>query len=416
MLIPRAVASVLPRLAEGFPILAVTGPRQSGKTTLVRTVFPDKPYVSLEDLDERAYSLEDPRGFLARYPDGAVLDEVQQSPALFSYLQTRVDEDRRTGLFVLTGSQQFNLLSGVTQSLAGRVALVPLLPFSLGELAAAGQAPERIEQLLFCGLYPPLWDRSLDAAVWYGNYVRTYLERDVRQMVNVRDLGTFQRFIRMCAARTGQLLNLTSLATDCGVSPNTARAWISVLEASYVLHLLPPHHANFNKRLVKTPKLYFLDPGLASWLLGIQRSEQLAGHPHRGALFETWVMSELLKARFNRALDANVTFWRDHAGQEVDLLIDLGDRLMPVEVKSGQTVVPDFFDGLKRWLDLAGTAAGEAWVVYGGMKRQTRPGITVLPWQDIGELGERAAGAAVDGDPSGVPAGKILLQREAEPE
>ncbi len=393
MLIPRAVAPVLPRLAQGFPIVAVTGPRQSGKTTLVRTVFPDKPYVSLEDLDERAFAREDPRGFLARYPDGAVLDEVQQCPPLFSFLQTRVDENRRTGLFVLTGSQQFNLVSGVTQSLAGRVALVPLLPFSLGELAAAGQAPPSPEQLLFCGLYPPLWDRSLDAAIWYGNYVRTYLERDVRQMINVRDLSTFQRFLRLCAARTGQLLNLTGLATDCGISQNTARAWLSVLEASYVLHLLPPHHANFNKRLVKTPKLYFLDPGLASWLLGIQRPEQLAGHPQRGPLFETWVLSELLKARYNRALDANVTFWRDHAGQEVDLLIDLGDRLMPVEVKSGQTVVPDFFDGLKRWIALAGPAAGEAWVVYGGTRRQTRPGITVLPWRDIAELADRTAGA-----------------------
>ncbi len=387
VLIPRQARATVERLAQGYPLVAITGPRQSGKTTLARGVFAEKPYVSLEDLDERALAGADPRGFLARFPDGAVLDEVQRAPALFSYLQTRVDTDRRNGLFVLTGSQQFGLFSSVTQTLAGRVAMLPLLPFTLGELQAARKAPPSVEVLLFQGLYPPIYDRGLDAGIWYGNYVATYVERDVRQMVNVRDLSTFQRFVRMCAARTAQLLNLSGLAADCGVSHNTAAAWLSVLEASYIVHLLPPYHRNFGKRLVKTPKLYFHDTGLAAWLLGIQRPEQIATHPQRGALFESWVVAELLKARFNRALGSNLYFWRDRSGHEVDLLVEQGDALLPVEIKSGQTVAPDFFAGLDEWRRISGTA-GEAWLVYGGDREQTRHGTRVVPWKRIGELAE----------------------------
>jgi predicted AAA+ superfamily ATPase len=385
VLIPRQARATVETLAAGYPLVAITGPRQSGKTTLARTVFAAKPYVSLEDLDERAFASEDPRGFLARFPDGAVLDEVQRAPALFSYLQTRVDADGRNGLFVLTGSQQFGLLSGVTQTLAGRVAMLPLLPFSLGELQAAAAAPETLEALLFQGLYPPIYDRGLDAGIWHGNYVATYVERDVRQMVNVRDLSSFQRFVRMCAARTAQLVNLSGLAVDCGVSHNTAAAWLSVLEASYIVHLLQPYHRNFGKRLVKTPKLYFHDTGLAAWLLGIQRADQLATHPQRGALFETWVVAELLKARFNRALGSNVYFWRDRKGHEVDALVERGDTLLPVEIKSGQTVAPDFFAGIEEWRRISGTA-GEAWLVYGGDREQRRQGTRVVPWRQIGEL------------------------------
>lgn len=389
MLIPRQARTTVERLAQGYPLVAITGPRQSGKTTLARTVFAEKPYVSLEDLDERALAGADPRGFLARFPDGAVLDEVQRVPALFSYLQTRVDADRRNGLFVLTGSQQFGLLSSVTQTLAGRVAMLPLLPFTLGELQSARKAPPSVEALLFQGLYPPIYDRGLDAGIWYGNYVATYVERDVRQMVNVRDLSTFQRFVRMCAARTAQLLNLSGLAVDCGISHNTAAAWLSVLEASYIVYLLPPYHRNFGKRLVKTPKLYFHDTGLAAWLLGIQRPEQLAMHAQRGALFETWVVAELLKARFNRALGSNLYFWRDRKGHEVDLLVEQGDALLPVEIKSGQTVAPDFFAGLDEWRRISGTA-GEAWLVYGGDREQTRQGTRVVPWRRVGELAAAA--------------------------
>lgn len=387
MLIPRQARATLERLGAGYPVIAITGPRQSGKTTLARTVFAEKPYVSLEDLDERTFATEDPRGFLSRFPDGAVLDEVQRAPAIFSYLQTRVDEDRRNGLFILTGSQQFGLLSNVTQTLAGRIAMLPLLPFSLGELQSVEKAPRTPEALLFQGLYPPIYDRGLDAGIWYGNYVGTYVERDVRQMVNVRDLSTFQRFVRMCAGRTAQLVNLSGLATDCGISHNTAAAWLSVLEASYLVHLLQPYHRNFGKRLVKTSKLYFHDTGLAVWLLGIQRAEQLLTHPQRGALFETWAVSELLKARFHRALGSNLYFWRDRSGHEVDVLADLGDALVPIEIKSGRTVAPDFFAGIDEWRRIAGAEAGDdAWLVYGGDREQAREGRRAVPWRRIGEL------------------------------
>lgn len=392
MWIPRTAAAVLEELAAGYPILAVTGPRQAGKTTLAREVFPEKPYVSLEDLDERDFAHRDPRGFLARFPDGAVLDEVQRAPDLFSYLQTLVDSQRRMGLFVLTGSQQFGVLSGISQSLAGRVASVSLLPFALEELQRAERAPADLEKLLFRGLYPPIYDRNLNPQVWYANYVLTYIERDVRQLVNVQDLNTFQRFLRMCAARTGQLLNLSSLAADCGIAQATARAWISVLEASYLVVQLPPFHRSFNKRLVKTPKLYFLDPGLAAWLLGIQEPVQLVTHALRGPLFETWVVSETLKARFNRGLTANVFFWRDRSGHEVDLLLEQGNAVVPVEVKAGQTVAPDFFAGLARFRELAGAEAGRPWVVYGGDRGQSRSEAEVLPWREIGRLGESGKG------------------------
>lgn len=388
MLIPRDAESTIRRLAEGYPMVAITGPRQSGKTTLVRALFGERPFVSLEDLDERELARDDPRAFLARFPDGAVLDEIQRAPDLFSYLQTRVDEDGRPGLFILTGSQQFDLLAGITQSLAGRVALVRLLPFSLGELQRAEQAPSALEDLLFQGLYPPIHDRRLDPVIWYGNYVRTYVERDVRQIINVQDLSVFQRFVRMCAGRCGQLLNLTSLGNDCGISHATARSWLSVLEASYLVYLLRPHHWNFGKRLVKSPKLYFYDPGLAARLLGIQEPDQLATHPLRGGLFETWVVSELLKRRFHRGLEDDLYFWRDHKGLEVDFLVERGTELVPVEAKSGQTVTRDFFSALSRWRGIAGEQAGRGWLVYGGDRPQSRQEVEVVPWRRIGELAE----------------------------
>jgi len=389
-MLARAATPTIHKLAKGFPIVALTGPRQSGKTTLARALFPDKPYVSLEDIEERELALDDPRRFLARFPDGAVLDEAQRAPDLFSYLQTRVDDDRRMGLFVLTGSQQFGLLSGVTQSLAGRVALVPLLPFSLAELQAAERAPDTIEEILFRGLYPPLYDRDVQPSAWYGNYVQTYVERDVRQLAHVQDLLTFQRFLRMCAARTGQLLNISALGADAGISQPTVRAWISILEASYILHLVPPHFANFEKRLVKTPKIYFHDPGLAAFLLGVEGPEALETHSQRGPLFETWVVSELLKARFNQGKTSNLSFWRDRSGHEIDVLLEGGGKVSPVEIKSGRTLTAEFFSGLTKWKTIAGEAAGPAWLIYGGDQRQSRSAAEVLPWREIGELTGRS--------------------------
>jgi len=382
-MIKRAAASTLKELARSFPIVAVTGPRQSGKTTLVQSLFAKKPYVSLEELDQRDYATNDPRRFLAQFPDGAVLDEVQRCPGLFSYLQTQVDNDGRSGLFILTGSQQFDLLSNITQSLAGRVALLPLLPFDLAELQAVKKAPATVEKLLFTGLYPPIYDRNLSPPVWYDNYIRSYIERDVRQLVNIRDLSTFQRFIRMCAAYTGQLVNLSSMANDCGITHNTAKAWISVLEASYIVYLLQPHHQNFKKRLVKSPKLYFYDTGIASHLLGIQTPQQLAVHPQRGALFESWVVAELLKQRFNHGLSANLFFWRDQSGNEVDLLVEHANKIDAIEIKSGQTIASDFFRGLNYWSNLVKTKAGKAWLIYGGQEVQNRQGTHVLSWKDI---------------------------------
>ncbi len=347
--------------------------------------------MSLEDLDEREFATDDPRGFLSRYPDGAILDEVQRCPALFSYLQTRIDQAKTKGLFVLAGSQQFNLLSGITQSLAGRVALISLLPFALSELQAAKMEPKTSSDLLYRGLYPPLYDGHEQAGIWYGNYMRTYIERDVRQMVEVRDLSAFQRFIRMCAGRTAQLTNLSALASDCGVTHNTAKAWLSVLEASYIVHLLQPHHRNFDKRLVKTPKLYFCDTGLACWLLGIRAPAQLDSHAQRGALFETWAVGELLKARYNRGLESNLYFWRDRSGNEVDVVIEEGVKLTPVEIKAGQTVSSDYFRGLERWQAMAKGISGKAWLLYGGDKGQTRLGYNVVPWAEIGSLASQLA-------------------------
>jgi len=382
-MINRAAHQRLLRLAAGFPIVAITGPRQSGKTTLTRMAFPDKEYLSLEDPDIRSLAEQDPRGFLSRLPDGAILDEVQRAPQLFSYLQTHVDAHAKPGMFVLTGSQQFGLLSGISQSLAGRVGLVQLLPFSVSELKAAKRLPSSLDALLFRGLYPALYDRDISPGDWFAGYMTTYIERDVRQLVNVRDLSAFQRFVKMCAARVGQLLNLSSLAGDCGITHNTAASWISVLEASYIIYLLRPHHRNFNKRLVKAPKLYFVDAGMAGWLLGIREEDQLAFHAQRGALFENLVVTEFLQARFNNGLPSNLFFWRDSKGLEVDLVLEEGTELSPVEIKSGQTVAPDFFAGLQKWSALAGRTDRPATLVYGGEREMSRDNVTILPWKKL---------------------------------
>jgi predicted AAA+ superfamily ATPase len=384
--IPRQAAATLVSLAKGFPIVAVTGPRQSGKTTLVQAVFPEKPYVSLEEPDKLELLVSDPRGFLANYPDGAVIDEAQRFPGLFSYLQTLVDRRKKGGLFILTGSQQFGLLSKISQSLAGRTGLVELLPFSLKELTAARIRLSAPPAQIYRGFYPPIYDRKLSPDQWYPNYVLTYLERDVRNILNVRNLSSFQKFLRMCAGRSGQLLNLSSLASDCGITHNTALSWISVLEASYIVFLLRPHHKNFGKRLVQSPKIFFYDSGLAAWLLNIQGPDHLAIHPQRGSLFEGFIISELLKDRFNRGLTSNLYFWRNNLGDEIDVVIDLGTRLVPVEIKSGETLNPDYFRGLRKWKKMTSDAAGPGYLIYGGREHLISEGISVVPWNRAAEL------------------------------
>ncbi len=381
-MIPRTAERVIRSLLKGFPVLTITGPRQSGKTTLARAVFPDRPYASLEEPDVRLAARDDPRSFLERFRNGAVLDEVQRSPDLLSYLQTHVDTDKRMGRFILTGSQQFGLLSSVTQSLAGRTAFLELLPFSVEELAMAKRLPANTDAMLLTGCYPPLYDRDLAPSVWFGAYVTAYVERDVRQMLRIQDLETFQRFVRLCAGRTGQLLNLSSLSTECGITHNTAKAWISVLEASYVIFLLRPHHANFNKRLVKTPKLYFFDTGLLCWLLGIRTAEQIETHPLRGNIFETMVVSELAKSRLHRGERPNLFFWRDSNGNEVDVVAEQGNSLIPVEIKSGQTVTGEAFSSLEKWRVLAGKSCRKPTLIHGGTDRYQRNGVNVVGWRE----------------------------------
>lgn len=382
-MIPRHARTALLELAVGYPVLALTGPRQSGKTTLARAVFADLPYVSLEDLDQLSFAQQDPRGFLARFPHGAVIDEAQRCPAIFSYLQGRVDTQRRMGAFVLTGSQQFGLMAGITQSLAGRAGTVQLLPFAIYELVQAKVAMPSLDRLLLQGLYPPIYDRPVNPSRWYSDYIGTYVERDVRQMSAIHDLSLFQRFLKMCAARTAQLLNLHGLANDCGISHPTARAWLSILEASYIVFLLQPHHRNFGKRLVKTPKLYFHDTGLAAALLGIQDEAHMSVHPSRPALFETVAVNEFLKVRYHQGLRSNLYFWRDNVGNEIDLLLEQGGGLVGVEIKSGQTLTPDYFTSLRKWSSIAGPEAAGLHLVFGGDDSFLREGVQVHSWRDV---------------------------------
>jgi len=386
-MIPRQAAVSLLQLARWYPVVAVTGPRQSGKTTLTRATFPDKPYVSLEDVDTRGFAQTDPRGFLDQFPDGAILDEVQRVPELFSYLQGRVDADARPGRFILTGSQQFGLVENLTQSLAGRVGLLHLLPFSWSELKTTN-AGDSLEYTLQTGFYPPLRDRGIPPHVWFSDYLTTYVERDVRQLINVRDLQAFHRFVLMCAARTGQLLNLSMLAADCGITHNTARAWLSVLEASYLLFLLPPYHRNFGKRLTKSPKLYFLDTGLAAWLAGVRDARELVAGNLRGPLFETWVIGEFLKYKRNHLLPEELYFWRDSAGHEIDLVVEAGEKLCAVECKSGRTVSADWFAPLEKFSTLTGS--DNRLLVFGGDESQPRSGSPVHAWRQIDRALEQA--------------------------
>lgn len=381
-MIQREAEAEIRTLAKQFKAVAIVGPRQSGKTTLVRHIFGDKLYVNLENPDLRRYATDDPRGFLSDYPRGAVLDEVQRVPELFSYLQQILDESEDHGLFILTGSNNFLLQERISQSLSGRVGYLNLLPLALSEIK---DTRSTVNELMYKGGYPVLHSEVAEPAKWYPNYIRTYVERDVRLIKNISDLDTFERFLRLCAGRIGQLLNMSSLAVETGVDVKTIGAWLSVLETSFVLFRLQPYHQNYNKRIVKMPKLYFYDTGLAISLLGIENSAQLALNPFRGSLFENMIIVELLKKRYNAGKSHQLFFWRDNVGNEVDLLINKGNSLLPVEIKSGQTVTDDYFKGLLFWNKI--TATGGGYIIYGGELKQNRSnGIKVLSFRDLNEL------------------------------
>lgn len=386
-MLPRQLSTTLQRLASSFPIVTVTGPRQSGKTTLVRHLFQDKPYISLEDPFEREFALEDPRGFLARFEQGAIFDEAQRWPDLFSYLQGKVDANRQAGRFILTGSQQFGLLAGVSQSLAGRAGITHLLPLSSSEIPNVSTKTLSLNTSLLKGGYPALHTQPVTPQDWFASYVATYIERDVRQVLNIQDLSTFQRFLKLCAGRVGQLLNLAALASETGINQATAKAWMSVLESSGLIYLLPPYYRNFGKRLVKTPKLYFMDSGLACWLLSIRDESILELHPLRGALFENWVVSEFIKARYNAGLPADIYFWRDNNGVEADIVFEVGAQLQVVEIKAGQTVTTDYIKAGQRSTIFATKEdlTELPWLVYGGDDSYVRSGVNVLGWRELGE-------------------------------
>lgn len=398
-MIPRKIETKIQESARRYPVVSLTGPRQSGKTTLVRAMFPDVPYVSLEDPEYRTFAMEDPRRFLEGFGERVILDEVQRAPDLFSYIQTVVDLEDRPGQFILTGSQNFLLARSIGQSLAGRCAVHHLLPFTLSELQGwddlgsgdVGQEfpvdrkppPGGLDQSLFTGFYPRIHDKGLPPRDWLRNYTQTYLERDVRDLINVGDLEAFQRFMGLCAGRVGQLLNLSSLASDCGISHSTARRWLSVLEASFIVLRLQPHFRNFKKRLVKSPKLYFLDTGLLCHLLRIREAGDLAIHASRGGIFESFVVAEFYKRALHGGAVPDLYFWRDSAGNEVDLVLDRGTRLIPVEMKSGKTVSSDFFKGLELWRKLTKEDSAPAALIYGGGRSHRRRGFCIYGWYDF---------------------------------
>ena len=399
MILGRHLEPIIARYIREYPVLSIVGPRQSGKTTLARKLFPKHEYISLENLDLRRQADEDPRGFFDDHSGPLILDEVQRVPGLFSYLQERVDLKGTPGKYVLTGSQQFLLVEKITQSLAGRVANFRLLPFTEAEIQ--GRPPDRdipslfqfkpgvfrsnspgsSARLMLSGFYPRIYDQHLDAHKWLENYVLTYVERDIRSLVNLGDLKTFEAFLRICASSSGQLLNLSAIGSSVGVSQPTAKRWLSLLETSGIVFLLQPHHKNFRKRLVKTPKLYFVDTGLLCFLLSIKTEAELISHPLYGAVFETLVVGEIYKRIVNLGEEPRLFFWRDKTGHEIDLLVDFGKTVLPIEIKSSRTHSSSFTEGIQKWLRLQGKSAAKGLVLYDGKQAVGQTGdLPVVPW------------------------------------
>ena len=385
-MINRTASIRLAKLANAFRSVAVVGPRQSGKTTLCKTVFPNKPYISLENPDILEFAKTDPRGFLAQYKNGAILDEIQRAPHLFSYLQQVLDETKKKGLFILTGSNNFLLQENIAQSLAGRIAYLQLLPLSLQELKENKKLKADYGWHILHGGYPEVITKKINATDWFAGYINTYVERDVRQLKNISNLSQFSKLLKLCAGRTGQILNLTSLSNDCGIDQKTVAAWLSVLQSSYIIYLLKPYHGNFNKRIIKTAKLYFYDTGVACSLLGISNAKQVTTHACKGGLFENMIVSELLKERFNAGIADNLYYWRDKTGNEVDIVLDKAGKLTAMELKAGETISQDFFKGIEYFAALNNTAIQKI-LVYGGKEEQKRSnGIIVKAWNKLTEL------------------------------
>ena len=399
-MIKRHLQSVLESSASLFPVLTLTGPRQSGKTTLAKATFTNAHYVSLEDPAYRNLALEDAKGFLRQFgTDQVILDEVQRMPDLFSHIQGIVDQNDLSGQYILTGSQNFLLLERISQSLAGRCAIHHLLPFSRSELL--GSNPTDLEKIadlpalpqkskkkianelfdtIWTGGYPRIHDKHIPPQQWLANYVQTYIERDVRSIINVSDLETFTRFVRLCAGRTGQILNLQSLGNDCGIDSKTAKRWLSILETSFIIKLLKPYYKNFNKRLIKSPKLYFLDSGLICYLLGIHKSDELLMHSARGAIFESWIVAELYKSYYHTGKQPAMYYFRDSNNNEIDLILDYGSKVIPIEIKSSQTINTEFFKGIEYWRKLTGLSNSPAALIYGGDSPTIFKDTAVLPW------------------------------------
>jgi len=381
-MIKRDAHKKLMGLASMFKAVAVTGPRQSGKTTLVKQVFKSKPYLSLENPDTRNFALDDPRGFLQLYSGGAILDEVQRVPHLFSYLQEVLDDSIQKGLFVLSGSNNFLLQQNISQTLAGRIGYMNLLPFALTELQKAKVLPKTDDELMLNGFYPPIYDQKIPPGDWCPNYIRTYIERDVRQIKNVTDLIVFEKFIQLLAGRTGQELNSNALSIETGVDVKTIQSWIGILESSFIIYLLKPHHKNFKKTIVKRPKVYFYDSALVCSMLGIKNNEQLNTHPSRGAIFETMVVGELVKERTNKGLPVNLYYWRDKTGHEIDIIVDDAGKLLPIEIKSGKTINSEFFKNLVYWKKISGEK--KSTLLYAGDTAQLRSeGTKVINWRNF---------------------------------